>query len=174
MTPTPQNSIFGVSQHLSVLQLLTSRCLKCQLCFVCLICLKTLSAAWWWPFFHIEWPDQIGKLQKLTEIFKNLTPKYGFLSFFSNKKENGRNFFLLKKTYIIILRYFVGGQNVALLISLHAGGSASVDTTELMREPPKRPGAKRRQRCQDEAWKIFGRLMQQVGKHMETGKWYPP
>ena len=52
---------------------------------------------------------------------------------------------------------------MALLISLHASGSGAVGTTELMREPPKRAGAKRRQRCQDEAWKVFGRLMQQVG-----------
>jgi len=57
-------------------------------------------------------------------------------------------------------------QNVALLISLHANRGSGADpfgtTDTLMREPPKRQGAKRRQRCQDEAWKIFGRLMQQV------------
>ena len=58
---------------------------------------------------------------------------------------------------------------MALLISLHAnrasGGDPFGTTDTLMREPLKRPGAKRRQRCQEEAWKIFGRLMQQVGKH---------
>lgn len=63
---------------------------------------------------------------------------------------------------------------MALLISLHASGSGAVGTTELMREPMKRPGAKRRHRCQDEAWKIFGRLMQQVGftETMENPGWW--
>ena len=115
-------------------------------------------------FFHIEWSSQKGKLQKLTDIFKKLTPKL-FLSFFQQKKKTV-HLFCWKKRYIILCS-FVGGQNVALLISLHANRGSGADpfgtTDTLMREPPKRQGAKRRQRCQDEAWKIFGRLMQQVG-----------
>jgi len=95
---------------------------------------------------------------------KNL-PQNCFYPFF-NKKRKRYIFFVEKKRYIILCS-FVGGQNVALLISLHANRGSGADpfgtTDTLMREPPKRQGAKRRQRCQDEAWKIFGRLMQQVG-----------
>jgi hypothetical protein len=58
---------------------------------------------------------------------------------------------------------------VALLISLRAsvagtglGTDASVAEAALMAEPLGRPGAKRRARCRSEAWKVFGRLLQEV------------
>ena len=58
---------------------------------------------------------------------------------------------------------------MALLISLRAsvagtglGTDASVAEAALMAEPLGRPGAKRRARCRSEAWKVFGRLLQEV------------
>ena len=98
-TPSPKTPYLdGVSQHLSVLQLLTSPCLKLPALFRLFHLFKNTKCCLVMSFFSILNDLVIvGKRQKLTEIFKKTYPKIWFLSLFQTKKEQRYNFLLEKK-----------------------------------------------------------------------------